>query len=262
MPTIKQRVLPMGQKEIEQLVLDYQHGDLAYELIEIFKPLIYKYINILKYQRINFDDAKSRQFISLFVSDSYTRNCLKRKNPSLDAKKHVYDLLSMLNHALYCYESDDLFNEAVVVLLTMARNYKQQGKSFLGYINKSFPFAFYRAIIQLVRDPSVFSRNYNLSLETIDDNTSQMLKLSENPYDRINEDFSFIKGQTDSPFALLTPLDRLILIKRYVDGLTIKEIAVELGYATSTIWEHIRKSEGTLYHAVIGGGLSADSQNL
>lgn len=249
----------MEQQEIEQLVLDYQQGDCPEELIKVFKPLIYKYINILKYQRLNFADPKSRHFISLFVSDDYVKNCLRSKNPPADAKQRVYDILTMLNHALQCYEPDDLFNEAVVALLTLAQNYKQQGKSFLGYVSKTFPYAFHRTIMELIRDPNVYSSNYNCSLETIDDSTPEMLELSCNPYDAINEDFSFIKGQTDSPFAQLTPLDRLILIKRYIDGLTIKEIAAELGYAASTIWEHIKRSESTLYRLI--GGPHADSQN-
>lgn len=235
-------------EKIDQLVFDYQDGDLtaASKLIEAFDGYIEKFVRLLYEGKVNLDDRDSRRFLSLFIPDNETRKALRRKRQSGKVRDIAHRTASFLQRSCSSSTREDIKQELICVLLKLANRYKKKKKrsNFAGYIYTSFAFELNRSIRPLVRDPLTFAGNLHipyLDTEYVDEDGNP---IDENdPYEHklvspLDEDLgtNWIHGLTSNPlFSRLSALDRLILKMYYVDEFNDREISDRTGFHINTI---------------------------
>jgi len=221
--------------DIDNLVECYQKGDsaAAEELIKAFTPLIRKYLGILGGKEIDLADPNSAKFVSLFINDKEIRKALLRGRCSNGVKAVVLQTMSAVRHFSSGLTTEDLQQEMIAVLLECARRYKKGNKkSFLVHFNTTLCYKLRDFIISYISDPACTP----LGLETVEDIVSEE-KSANTLYTA-----DWVSGLTASPpFDELTPVDRVLALKRFEEGKTLKQIGREMGYSESGLWKRLRK---------------------
>ena len=209
---------------IDQLVIKYQNDnqEAAEELIRQLSPYMVKFLKIIKLGLIDLSDRDSRRFISLFVDDKDVRVKLKKAYQPSNARKEAYQAVTMLQSACTDIPYEDIIQELIVVLLTLAKRFakKREKVNFCGYLYNAFRFELGRRIKSIIRDPLVYRADFNLSYndeecsgeEVNFDNMAHMH--TNEPIVMIEEELenSWIRGITcGEEFSQITQLQRIIL---------------------------------------------------
>jgi len=221
--------------DINSLVERYQKGDntAAEELIEAFTPLFYKYLRILSNEEIDLTDPNSAKFASLFISNKTVRKDLLRGKHSNEVKTAVMQAMSIVHHLSSGLTLEDLQQEMIAILLECARRYKKEvNESFSAYFNIVLCYKLRNFIINYISDPACAP----LDLETVEN-----LIFEEKPTDNLYT-ADWVSGLTASPpFDELTPVDRVLVLKKFEEGKTLKQVGREMGYSKSGLWKRLRK---------------------
>ncbi len=237
--------IPTDYEHIDNLVKLYQGGnkDAAEELIVGFEPYLNKYIGLLKYDAVDIRNRDTRSFLSLFVNDKAIRISLARSKFPKQAYKAVHDVAAMLNKTCEGIDEEDLRQELIVVLLTLAKRFKKQGKkkNFCGYVYNTFRYEIARRIMDITRDPLVFRIHSNIRFddeiyETEEEDTTSSIPGMPVVEDDDDLGNNWVLGHTCSEeFLDLTRLERLVLKMSLVDGIEDTIIAQKLGMHRHTI---------------------------
>lgn len=223
--------------KVDNLVLQYQSNldpqRAAHELTLLFSPLFEKYSKIIKENIIDFSDSDSCKFISLFIGDNATRRELKGQNISSATKEAAYKVANSIKTALYPLSEEDLINEFIIILLTLALRHKA-GKKFCPFLKSSFRYEVARFVSRFMNNP--LSTSIELD-ETISPNIVHAMPEDPPPVEEL--DNNWIYGACSEIFADLTPLERLIIKLFYIDNCTDIEIAKMTGYHRN--WIGIRR---------------------
>jgi hypothetical protein len=227
------------QVEIDDLIEVYQ-GDHSQEnaiaIINVFEPLIDKFIGIIKYQKIILSDQNTVKFLSLFINDKETRYRLLKKRMPEENKEEVIKISRMIKQCFSCVDADDIRNDMISIILEMANKYKNKGKSFLGYLNSTIHYEIYRSIIKYMGDP--------LSYATVYDENTDDERAIDAEYFTTSD---WVGGLTaEPPFDKLKSVDRVILAKKYIDKKTVKQMSEEMGYSMSYVNQRIRQIKDLL----------------
>jgi hypothetical protein len=138
-------------------------------------------------------------------------------------------------------DEDEILADLHMLFLGMAKRYKPMGKSFACYVYNAYKYEIARHIMKFNRNPA----NFHYKNICIDDAEPQECY---DDYDAIEDiiyedeagipDKSWIKGDACSgAFSALTPIDRLILSKYYLQSWNDKQIGNLLGLHANTINE-------------------------
>ncbi len=236
--------IPTDYERIDELVRLYQEGnkDAAEELITGFEPYLNKYVSLLKYDVVDIRNRDTRGFLSLFVNEKGVRASLARNKLPKKAYKAVHDVAAMLNKTCEGIDEEDLRQELVVVLLTLAKRFKKKGKkNFCGYVYNTFRYEIARRIMDITRDPLVFSMGSNIRFddevyETEDDEVTAPIQGMPMVVDDDELGNNWVLGHTCSEeFLGLTRLERLILKMSLVDQLDDTVIGQKLSMHRHTI---------------------------
>lgn len=256
-------VFPMGDKghyiwdlyerqkewaKIDELVMEYQKqfkedctpqdkskANLAgAELIERFSPLFKKYMILLTTGQINFRNAEQLSFVRLF-SD------LKLPlNPNHVSEKSGDILWQNFNFIIEAYGKQDdaeILEDLHMAFFVLARRYQPQGKSFCCYIYNSFKFEVARHIKDFQKNPINFHYKVAELDEKIkiEDDTEELDSVNtEDNRGILNS--SWISGKScDALFADLTPEDRMILVKYYLENYKSVQVAEMVGCHVNTL---------------------------
>lgn len=208
--------------DIDNLVKQYNNGDKesAMQLIETFKPYIYKYLNLLKYNKIQYGNDV-RRFLALFVSDIEVRKSIHNKKDPRSAK-YMYETCSLLNMQLNYVSAEDLEQDMYSILLVLATRYKDKNKSFAAYVYNAFIYELKRTVESYIMDPlnSYVILDENITYANDDD---------------LDDDW--VNGITcNYVFEKLKPIDRQILKLYYDIGYTDKQIADILGMHKQSVY--------------------------
>jgi predicted DNA-binding protein YlxM (UPF0122 family) len=244
---------------IEELVEKYQQGDSesGLTLINAFEPYMKKYSRMIKDGCIDLKDDDSRKFISLFITDYNTRINLIKHPQSKEARSAAYSAISMLTKVCQSITIEDLKQDFCVILLSLCKRYVKQndGANFCGYTYNTFRYEIHRRIIDIVKDPLAFMSDFNISF----DETQYITQDTDTYID--NEEISnvpmaieddelgnnWIRGLScDDMFYNLTPLQRLILKKYYIEGYSDPKIADKLCMHKNTIYRNRMKAEDVI----------------
>ena len=208
----------------EEAVLRYQKGDheASEIIINMFDRLILKYIKIFTSHNLKFTDRGTRILVL-----GLTKNNSKTKHLSMSDKVHASQLFwGFTENFFKHYSTSDLYNELVVLILELAKEYKAQGKSFCGYITSVFPYRLVDKLRELTSDP--VTRNQGTVDSELDDVTNFPSEEMESYYDNVlvgkepgepdDLDYAWVQGHTALIFSDLAPFERKLLILKYPEA--------------------------------------------
>ena len=242
--------------EIDALVASYQKqfadtctpserkeaDQAATRLIEKFYPLFKKYLTIIKTGQINFNNYEQRMFIVLFMDNIALKRALYKKAPiSKEYKQIIFQKFNFIKETYGHTEEDEIMTDLYVLFLNLAKRYKPMARSFCCYVYNAFKYEVYRHIQAFTRNPlNIHYRN--IRYEDCAAQTSSELEIDHyNIEDQLSidedglPDIFWIGGYNCAPcFQGLTPLERKILIKYYLEQKNDRQIADEIGMHINT----------------------------
>lgn len=236
--------------EIEELVLNYQNYLISkdkeqtvnpsFELLERFSPLFKKYLALIKHNQIDFNDMEQKSFVSLFMDDKILRRMLNRKVTPNSYKSDIYQKSNFIKETYGVNNEEDIMYDLYICFLNVARRYKQIGKNFCAYLYNVYKHEVARFIKAYIKNPlSVPYKNFQY--EDFINGSEDALIIEEQEgsyYESLTglPDISWILGETCSnDFLFLTPLQRKIIVKYYLEDWSDRQIAESMGIQTSSI---------------------------
>lgn len=240
--------------EIENLVLDFQKqfkedstkeekeyakvcGDL---LIAKFSPLFKKYLTLLKYTHIDFTDKEMKEFIVLFIDDYELKKALYRKKINATNRAEVYQKFNFVIETYGKVAEEDIVADLHMCFLTLAKRYKAIGKNFCAYVYNTYRHEVARHIKKFINNPlSIQYKNYQYE-DCINGDKDVYIDISyeDNYYESSTglPDLTWIQGQSCSEiFNKLTPFQRKILVKYYLEDWNDRQIAENMGAHINTV---------------------------
>lgn len=236
--------------EIEELVLQYQDYLTAKDksnlknptdvLLERFSPLFKKYLTLVKYNQIDFNDMEQKSFISLFVDDRVLRRMLNRKVTPPSYKSEIYQKSNFIKETYGINNEEDILYDLYICFLNVARRYKQIGKNFCAYLYNVYKHEVARFIKAYIKNPlSIPYKNFQYEDFINGSEDAFLVEEQESSYyESITglPDMSWLLGDTCSTeFLFLTPLQRKIMVKYYLEDWSDRQIAESMGVQTSSI---------------------------
>lgn len=239
---------------IEDLVMLYQsqfEEDASYEaaenaqaammdLIERFRPLFRKYIILLRTGQINFKDQEMKLFVYSFLDDDRLKKELKKPKQKTDVRREIYDRFNFIKETYGTLDEEEIMIDLQVIFMTIAKRYKQMGRSFCGYLYNSFRFEVYRHIKKFLKNP--------INIPYRHTQFEDFMKFIEEPsFEEEYEDgfyeqnlgipdFDWIAGESCSKvFGHLNPMERKLLIKYYLEDWNDRQISEEFGIHINTV---------------------------
>ena len=251
----KKRIEPTEKEirewnEIEELVLSYQNYLIlknreqavnpAFELLERFSPLFKKYLALIKHNQIDFNDMEQKSFVSLFMDDKVLRRMLNRKVTPNSYKSDIYQKSNFIKETYGVNNEEDIVYDLYICFLNVARRYKQIGKNFCAYLYNVYKHEVARFIKAYIKNPlSIPYKNFQY--EDFINGSEDALIMEEQEssyYESLTglPDISWVLGETCSnDFLFLTPLQRKIIVKYYLEDWSDRQIAESMGIQTSSI---------------------------
>ena len=251
----KKRIEPTEKEirewnEIEELVLNYQNYlvlkdreqavNPAFELLERFSPLFKKYLALIKHNQIDFNDMEQKSFVSLFMDDKILRRMLNRKVTPNSYKSDIYQKSNFIKETYGVNNEEDIVYDLYICFLNVARRYKQIGKNFCAYLYNVYKHEVARFIKAYIKNPlSIPYKNFQY--EDFINGSEDALIMEEQEssyYESLTglPDISWVLGETCSnDFLFLTPLQRKIIVKYYLEDWSDRQIAESMGIQTSSI---------------------------
>lgn len=246
--------------EIDDLVFEYQKkaqpnvseeqiykSDLAaMELIERFYPLFKKYLNLIKTGQINFKNMEQRLFVRLFMEEVNLKFALcYQKELDKNTKSIIYQKFNFVRETYGHLDPEEIMTDLHYLFLILAKRYKKMERSFCCYVFYAFKFEVARHIQKFTRNPanihyrntsyeelSLVSASADMANNTLDDDITDKVYTNELGLPNI----SWIQGLSCSEeFQLLTPLERKIIVKYYLEKKNDRQIAYEYGVHINTV---------------------------
>ena len=236
--------------EIEELVLDYQHfltlddktnvNNPANVLLERFSPLFKKYLTLVKHNQIDFNDMEQKSFISLFIDDRILRRMLNRKVTPPSYKSEIYQKSNFIKETYGVNNEEDILYDLYICFLNVAKRYKQIGKNFCAYLYNVYKHEVARFIKAYIKNPlSIPYKNFQYEDFINGSEDAFLIEDRESSYyESITglPDMSWVLGDTCSmEFLFLSPLQRKIMVKYYLEDWSDRQIAESMGIQTSSV---------------------------
>lgn len=240
-------------------------------LINKFSPLFRKYITLLKYGQIDFDDLEMKQFVSLFIDNYELKKALNRKKQKSEYKAEIYRLFNFILETYGLLTEEELLSDLNMCFLQLCKRYKQVGKNFCAYVYNTYRFEVARHIKSFIKNPI----NIHYKLLQYEDcmNNNKILDLYEDNYheDEMGlPDYTWINGQGCSEiFSGLSSIQRKILIKYYLEDWNDRQISEHTGLHINTVnqkrrqaTEHIAKKTGIQIELILRSRKSGKKASL
>lgn len=247
-------------EEIEQAVRDYQNGveGASQKIVDAFTLFLNKYMYLLKGGGpVSLGDPSIRRFISLYIKDPRSRRAIESVMFRSKVRSEAYKTMNFLRQLFEPYDAEDLWNDLVVTLLTLASRYKSPDNQprFHMYVEKTFHYAAYRALTQWTKDViwwgwddiGTIRADEEPSFEPPPPPDRNLIFRSDEDDPKI--DNNWVLGLTASDeFQELTALERRILKLYYVDGYSDQQIGEFLGVGRSTVNRKRREIKEKIKH--------------
>ena len=232
--------------DIEQTMTVKEKADqAAMQLIEKFQPLFKKYISLLKTGQINFNNAEQRLFVALFMDDArlrkalYSNACISR-----ELKNSIYYKFNFIKESYGAQDEEEIRTDLYIIFFILAKRYKKRNRSFCCYVYNTIRYEVFRRIQAFTKDPAnIYYKN--LSYECLIRYGEKYLEAEYTPDFAEDNDFSIDEGGLPSSlwiagvscseaFLSLTPLERKILAKYYIENYNDKQLAEEFNMHPNT----------------------------
>lgn len=246
--------------EVESLIMDYQQQFIvvtdmqqieskacANELLKRFSPLFKKYLMLLKNGQIDFDDREMKAFVCSFIEDPRLQRALSRDKQKAEYRNDIYKRFNFIKETYGNLSDEEILMDLQLIFLTIAKRYKQMGKSFCGYLYNAYRHEVSRHIKKFIKNPLNISYK-NLEYEDCI-NGNEDVDIERSYEDKYYEDNTFlpdmlwVSGQNCSDqFLDLSPIDRKILVKYYLEDWNDRQIAEAFGIHINTVNQKRRQA--------------------
>lgn len=230
-------------KNVNEYLFDYQVNGECVALIEHFKPFIYTYVKLISTGYLDMYHKHLRYFIALSVQEDETRKRIRyNKNMTERDWKAVKHTIKYIKSYFYFYSEEDIFNELLIPFLRMSKQYKFIQIDFTTYAFYNFNFFIKHYLREITKEPNDFVERtnwYNGNAEMLVDLNSfekQKILFEESEQDIDVHDYRFMRGDKCAGiFSGFTNIQRFILVHKYIDKWTDKQIAEHLGMHINSI---------------------------
>lgn len=258
------RPLPEKLEEynhIEELVMKYKkqfeedcteatkrEADAAStELLERFIPLFKKYIKNIKNSKIDFKNPEVRRFVTCFLGDEHLKAALHKKDISNTVKAEITQRFNFVTETYGRLDEEEIMIDLQMLLLVLAKRYKQMGFNFCAYVYHTYSYEVVRHIMKYIKNPGNIAYKANDYEEWAKNHENDIIDFGFE--DRIYEnemgmpDSSWIAGLTCSEeFLCLTPFQRKLLVKYYIQEYNDRMIADDMDSHINTVNQKRRQS--------------------
>ena len=183
---------------------------------------------------------EQKSFVSLFMDDKILRRMLNRKVTPNSYKSDIYQKSNFIKETYGVNNEEDIVYDLYICFLNVARRYKQIGKNFCAYLYNVYKHEVARFIKAYIKNPlSIPYKNFQY--EDFINGSEDALIMEEQEssyYESLTglPDISWVFGETCSnDFLFLTPLQRKIIVKYYLEDWSDRQIAESMGIQTSSI---------------------------
>ena len=231
---------------------DYNNAqEAANALIERFQPLFKKYITLLTTGRIDYSDSEMKRFVLTFIGEPELKAALKRRKQTAKYRAGINERFNFIVASYGALPPEDIEMDLQMLLLVLAKRYKQIGLNFCAYLHNSFLYEVSRHITKYTRERT------NIQYTTVE-YEDYMQFCMDNPVevsfeDKMYEnsvgipDMSWVNGLTCSDeFFGLEPLERKLLIKYYLEDYNDRQIAEEFSMHINTVNQKRRRAVNKL----------------
>ena len=221
--------------------------EAAHQLVTRFNPLFKKYIMLFKTGQIDFKDSDMKTFISTFIDDPRLHRALKRTKSRTEYRSDIYKKFGFVLETYGQLPEEDILIDMQMLLLVLAKRYKQVGKNFCAYVHNCFRYEVSRHIKKYIKNPLNISYK-NTSYEDANNGSGDedMNMIHEDQYYEPEHgvpNMTWISGDTCSEiFSILNSLERKIIVKYYAEEYNDKQIADALGLHINTINQKRRQA--------------------
>jgi len=240
-------------EEIEVIINKFQAGndDASYSLITQMLPYLNKYFHIIRYGAVNTKDRDTIKFIKLFIADKNIGHKLQSGKFDRHSLKAIYNTLNVIRTNYRMLDDDDIIQELIAALLTLARRYKKKYKNinFCGYVYNAYKYQIFLNLKKITADVTNFTNNLSYNDP---DNIDKILEykelISEDDIssaifaDQGELDNAWCMGKCDDVFKELSPLERTFIKLHYYDKKGYSLIARETGFDRRAIKKHCTKA--------------------
>jgi DNA-directed RNA polymerase specialized sigma24 family protein len=262
-PTVNEELTQREKEweEVENLIATFQiqfqedctddqllsSKEAASELLQRFSPLFKKYVSLLKYGQIDFNDVETKLFVCSFINDASLQRALRRTKQKADYRNDIYKKFNFIKETYGQVPDEEMMMDLQTIFLVLAKRYKVMGKSFCGYLYNSYRHEMSRHIKKFIKNPlnisykNVEYEDYMNGKEDVEISTSY----EDNYYEDATglPDLEWIVGRNCSEaFVELTPLHRKILIKYYLEEWNDRQISEQFGIHINTVNQKRRQA--------------------
>jgi len=249
------------QKQFQPCIADQQieqSKQAAENLIKKFYPLFKKYNVLLKSGQIDFNDSEMKMFVASFIDEEPLKKALHRRIQKAAFRQQIYQRFNFVKETYGSLPEDEIKIDLDMIFLEMAKRYKAIGRSFCGYLYNSFRYEVSRHIKKFTRNPlNIHYRNceYEDYMKSADVEEGFEEACFEDKFYENSvgiPDLSWISGKNCSDiFQCLTPLERKLLVKYYMEEWNDRQIAEEFSIHINTCNQKRRQAVAKLA-AVLG----------
>lgn len=225
-------------------------------LLSRFFPLIKKYMSLIRHGQIDFNDIEMKQFISLFIDDINLKRALGRKKQSTAFKAGIYKNFNFILETYGALPDEDIMSDLQLCFLALCKRYKQVGKNFCAYVYNSYRYEVARHIKNFIKNPinvQYKMLHYEDCMNGEEDILAD-LQYEDTYYENETDlpDNTWINGtECSEPFKKLSTIQRIIIVKYYLEDWNDRQIAEFTGLHINTInqkrrlaTEHLAKTTG------------------
>lgn len=252
--------------EVENLVLEYQKQfdktatpeqieaskKAAEELLQRFNPLFKKYIMLLQTGQIDFSDPDVKRFVLSFIDEPALKRALRRNKQRSEYRAKIYKKFNFIKETYGALSADEMLTDFNLILLQMARRYKNVGRTFCVYVYNGFRYEVARLIKKFIRNPlNVYYKQ--IEYEDFVQYNTESKKTEDCIEDTYYEnamgipDLTWFSGESCTDlFYDLTPFERKLLVKYYLEEWNDRQIAEEFGTHINTINQKRRQAVNKL----------------
>lgn len=267
-PTISVEQRKKDWADIEDMVMCYKlqfdpeatqegikKGNAAgYDLVLKFNPLIKKYSSLLKNGQINFNDPEMKAFVNSFINDKSLKRALGRHKQKAHYRSDIYKQFNFILETYGQLPESEIITDLQMLILTMARRYEPQGRNFCAYVYNSFRYEVSRHVKKYFKDPLGIPYKHIQYDDFLEQNEGGVFNaFDEALEERFYEDamglpdITWISGLSASDiFENLTPVERKMLIKYYLEDWNDRQISEEFGIHINTVNQIRRSAIGKL----------------
>lgn len=220
----QKRAEKRAQHDVQELLvrLYKDSGDSA-GLIEQYEPFLSSYFSLFKRGDLNLKNRSLRIFVSKFIGASDVEkgkyaNSFKYADNREEYGTYAATIVGRMASLL---EEDELRQDLIITLLTLAKRYEFMGRNFTAYLSVAFPHEFYRQIRHLHLHVTMNTKSYHdpdngdveMPTTSIESDSKLILNL-DGDFELMHPEW--LSGETASePFKSMTRRERYIIAKYY-----------------------------------------------